>query len=60
MRWEYKTVKIKATWTGNLKQELIEEELNALGRQDWELVNILHSQSLGESNWVLAVFKKPL
>jgi len=60
MRWQYKTVKIKATWTGNLKTETIEEELNNLGRQDWELVNIVYSHVYGASNWVIAVFKKPL
>ncbi len=44
-RWSYKVVDVKATLLG-LKAEVVQQTLNNLGAQGWELVNI---QDLGLS-----------
>lgn len=36
-RWQYKVVDVKATWSG-MKPADIEEKMNPLGQQGWELV----------------------
>ncbi|MDQ3270192.1 MAG: DUF4177 domain-containing protein [Pseudomonadota bacterium] len=42
-RWSYKVVDMKATLLG-LKAEAVQQALNHLGMQGWELVNV---QNLG-------------
>lgn len=41
-RFEYKTVKIspKSIWNSEIKPEEIDDVLNDLGRQGWELVSV--------------------
>ncbi len=53
MRWEYKTLKIKKTWLGSINTEIFESELNAAGRDGWELVNLTQ-----DAAGFLAVFKR--
>lgn len=53
MRWEYKTLVIKKTWLGKINTEQYEAELNAVGRDGWELVNVTQ-----DAVGVLAVFKR--
>ena len=53
MRWEYKTLIIKKTWLGKINTEMYEAELNAAGRDGWELVNVTQ-----DATGVLAVFKR--
>ena len=37
-KWSYKVVDVKATWV-IVKTELVQETLNQLGLQGWELVS---------------------
>lgn len=41
-RWSYKVVEVKSDFTG-LKPAKIEDALNQLGLQGWELVSVLAS-----------------
>ncbi|KAF1717415.1 hypothetical protein CSC74_00260 [Pseudoxanthomonas yeongjuensis] len=41
-RWSYKVMEVKPAFTG-LKSASIEEQLNQLGLQGWELVSVLHA-----------------
>ena len=38
-RWSYKVVELKSTFLG-LKAEAVQQALNQLGAQGWELVNV--------------------
>ncbi|HWK55104.1 MAG TPA: DUF4177 domain-containing protein [Hyphomicrobiales bacterium] len=42
MRWEYKVVRFKkgSFMTGQLDMQELEQQLNELGREGWELVSI--------------------
>lgn len=56
-RWSYLTVEVKAgiTWTGTIKREKMQEELNRHGAQGWELVNVVMLSNLTPA---MLVFKK--
>ncbi len=55
MRWEYKTIKVKRAFlTGAIDAEAFEVQLNALGREGWELVCVNQNQIHG----VVAVLKR--
>ncbi|MCB1560435.1 MAG: DUF4177 domain-containing protein [Xanthomonadales bacterium] len=45
-RWSYQVVEIKPGFWGNHKNEPIQERLNQLGMQGWELVNAVQSGPL--------------
>lgn len=54
-RWTYKVVKMEPSWLGDVREERVQEELNRLGAEGWELVNT----DLGSMNsLLLLVFKK--
>ena len=60
-RWEYKTIKVKATGFigGEVETEDIEAKLNNLGRDGWELVSSFPTAaSNGYTRYVLFVFKR--
>ena len=46
MRWEYKTFKYckRSFFTGAVNAEALEQMLNDLGREGWELVSINQTQ----------------
>ena len=60
-KWEYKAMYMKrenySGFTGGLKPELLENELNALGIQGWEMVGIAYGD--GVHNKVI-VFKRQI
>lgn len=59
MKWEYKTVKYRATggFSSHGKTEDPDEELNHLGADGWELVATIHPTISGAPN--VLVFKRP-
>lgn len=62
-RWEYKTLKVEAKgWLGGkLDAEELTRELNALGRDGWELVSITDLNMVdGMTRQVVAVLKRPV
>ena len=46
-RWHYKVQEIKPSFLGSIKPAEIEERLQALGMQGWELVNAVHATPMG-------------
>jgi len=63
VQWEYKTVMIKATgWFagGKVDAEVMNDKLNALGSEGWELVCGFDTNKLyGETRDVVLIFKRP-
>ncbi|MCA5004423.1 DUF4177 domain-containing protein [Sphingobacterium bovistauri] len=59
-RFEYKTIKIapNSMWTTEIKVEDIEETLNDLGRQGWELVSVQDLSMSGTSFSYMYTFKR--
>ncbi|NYZ61275.1 DUF4177 domain-containing protein [Luteimonas deserti] len=55
-RWHYKVETVKLGPMGGLKSELMEERLQALGQQGWELVNAVHATHWGPT---LLFLKRP-
>ncbi|MDC7806580.1 DUF4177 domain-containing protein [Luteimonas sp BLCC-B24] len=55
-RWQYKVETVKLGSLGSLKPERIEEKLQALGLQGWELVNAVHATQWGPT---LLFMKRP-
>ncbi len=61
MKWEYKTIKLATTGFsgGKLDERRLDERMNELGEQGWELVSAFDTkQSYGASRDVVAVFKR--
>lgn len=56
-RWKYLAVELSTSWTGALKAQKTQEELDKYGAQGWELVNII-ATSTGHSP--VMVFKKEI
>jgi len=42
-RWTYLVVEAKTGMMGGFKNETLQDELNKLGKQGWELVNVVHA-----------------
>jgi hypothetical protein len=59
MRWEYKTLSYKkrSFFSGAIDAEALNQQLDALGRDGWELVSIC-PKGLGTASGVIAVFKR--
>lgn len=58
-KWQYKIVQFseRSFFSGQLKADKVEEELNKLGNQGWELVSLSSQGSMGAST--VAILKKP-
>lgn len=39
-RWKFQVVEIKPDFWGRLKPEVIQEQINQMGAQGWELVSV--------------------
>jgi Domain of unknown function (DUF4177) len=65
MEWEYKTIRLKPPVADYAEQKVehvlddLTPQLNDAGRDGWELVNVLDTEALGYTNFVVAVFKRP-
>jgi hypothetical protein len=59
MKWEYKTLKYEASgfFSQKIKTEPLDEELNQLGAEGWELVAALHPTTGATAN--IFLFKRP-
>lgn len=61
-QWQYKTVMIKATgWFsgGKVDASVLDERLNALGQDGWELASAFDTNQLyGETRDVILIFKR--
>lgn len=61
-QWEYKTVTFQAdtgVFSNRLDPVALNQRLNELGEQRWELVSIFSTSYYGSSRVVIAVFKRP-
>lgn len=45
-RWQYKVHEIKPSFLGAIKANQIEDSLQTLGLQGWELVSVVHLSSM--------------
>lgn len=57
-RYEYKVVSFGSMWK-TFDQEKLEEELNVLGSQGWELVAKEARSQGGASSGLVLIFKRP-
>lgn len=48
-RWTYKVVEVKPNLIGHVKSATVQETLNQLGTQGWELVSVVQ---VGFSAWL--------
>ena len=61
-RWEYKTIQIKTKgwFTTSIDDDAIDPQLNALGREGWELVKVATILTNGWTVGCVFVLKRPL
>ena len=59
-KWEYRTVKLDAEgWLDRqFNFALLDEKLNSMGEEGWELVGVVHVVS-SSTNAVIAFLKRP-
>ncbi len=59
MRWEYKTLSFKkrSFFSGTIDADAFTQQLDALGREGWELVSICPN-ALGAVSGLVAVLKR--
>ena len=55
-KWEYRITEVGSFWKGT-KPEDIEDYLNQLGDEGWEVINLHHPEN---SNKVWVTIKRPL
>ncbi len=63
MQWEYRTIKLKGKgfWGGGLDETQLDDAMNELGREGWELVSVLGTNEVyGKTRHIVAIFKRPL
>jgi hypothetical protein len=60
MRWEYKTLSFKkrSFFSGAIKAEELNQQLDALGREGWELVSVCPNFTLGAPTGIVAILKR--
>lgn len=60
-QWSYRTLKFQTGgfWGGKVDEHELEEELNRMGYDGWELVSCFDtSVAQGQSRDIIAIFKK--
>jgi hypothetical protein len=64
MKWKYQIIKFEQEQSflgGKFNGEVIENKLNELGAEGWELVSLMDTNSgYGASNWIIAILKRPV
>lgn len=63
MKFEYKSLTIPAEglFGGKVNAQELEQRLNALGAEGWELVNTFASnETYGKTGYIVSVFKRPV
>jgi len=60
MRWEYKTLSFKkrSFLSGAIDAESLNQQLDALGRDGWELVSVCPNSFMGAPSGIVAVLKR--
>lgn len=60
MRWEYKTIYFSKNtfFSGKPDMEVLQEQLNELGKEGWELVNAAPHFVLGRGKGLVLILKK--
>ncbi len=60
-KWEYRVEKYSTGWFTSLPNyEKLQQSLNALGCEGWELVNTFDTNIGGNTGDVVAIFKRPV
>jgi len=62
-KFEYKTLftDAKGIFGGKVDKYKLQQELNELGSQGWELVStVATAQSYGSTRWIISVFKRKI
>ena len=65
-KWAYRTISIAAEFNGafarsHIDFQLLNEELNRLGEQGWELVSVMDTNLVqGQTRDVVAFLKRPI
>lgn len=56
--WSYQTIRVNTTG-GHLNEESLDARLNALGEENWELVEVTPVLSGQETMFLLYTFRRP-
>ncbi|PCH96502.1 MAG: hypothetical protein COB83_05520 [Gammaproteobacteria bacterium] len=62
MKWEYKTVQFKyqSLFTSRLDSEALQDDLNSLGSNGWELIDLeFNTGALATNVGAIAILKRP-
>ena len=61
MQWEYTTLPVnRSFWSGNVKGDVLQKQLDSLGAAGWELVTGFGTNwGQGATNEVVLIFKRP-
>ncbi len=59
-KFEYKILKIspEGFWSGEVKEDTLNEKINALGQEGWELVSVIESDQTNNGIHKLVTFFK--
>jgi hypothetical protein len=62
MRWEYQTLAVEHGWFsgGHIDAEDVNDQLNGLGQEGWDLVSAFDTNGNGTTRFSVFVFKRPL
>jgi Domain of unknown function (DUF4177) len=60
-KFEYKVIEIKSNsiWSAEITPEVIEQKINEMGQDGWELVSTLSKAMTGSINGITCIFKRP-